>query len=49
MNFLASATVISDLAADFAPYATAGFTLVAAVLAAKVGFKWLKGMTSRAS
>lgn len=49
MGILASATVVSDLATDLASYSTAAFTLVAAVIALKVGLKWIKGLSSRAS
>jgi len=49
MFTLASATVISDLASDLGAYSTAAFTLVAAVLAVRIGIKWAKGLTSRAS
>lgn len=49
MNMLASATVVSDLATDLAAYSTAAFTLVAAVVALKIGLKWVKGLSSRAS
>jgi hypothetical protein len=49
MNMLASATVIGDLTSDLASYSTAAFTLVAAVVALKIGLKWVKGISSRAS
>jgi hypothetical protein len=49
MNMLASATVISELTSDLAGYSTAAFALVAAVIALKVGIKWVKGLSSRAS
>jgi hypothetical protein len=49
MNMLASATVIGDLASDLGAYSTAAFTLVAAVVALKIGLKWVKGLSSRAS
>lgn len=42
-------TVISDLATDLTPYATAAGALLAAVLAVKIGIKWAKGLVSRAS
>jgi hypothetical protein len=46
---LASADVISDLATDLGAYSTAAFTLVAAVLAVRIGLKWIKGLSSKAS
>lgn len=49
MGILASATVISDLATDLAAYSTAAFTLVAAVLAVRIGLKWVKGLSGKAS
>lgn len=49
MNMLANATVVSDLATELGTYSAAAFTLVAAVVALKVGLKWIKGLSSRAS
>jgi len=49
MNMLASATVISDLVADLAAYSTAAFALVAAVVALRIGLKWVKGLSGKAS
>jgi hypothetical protein len=49
MNILASASVVSDLTSDLAPYATAAFGLVAAVVALRIGLKWVKGLSSKAS
>lgn len=46
---IASATVISDLTTDLAAYSTAAFTLVAAVVALRIGLKWVKGLSSKAS
>jgi hypothetical protein len=49
MFTLASATVISDLVSDLGSYTTAAFTLVAGVVAATIGLKWVKGWSSKAS
>lgn len=49
MNMLASATVISDLTDDLAAYASAAFALTAAVVALRIGIKWVKGLSGRAS
>jgi hypothetical protein len=49
MNMLASATVVSDLTTTLGTYSTAAFALVAAVIALKIGLKWVKGISSRAS
>lgn len=46
---LASADVISDLVTTLAPYSTAAFTLVGAVIATSIGLKWVKGWSSKAS
>jgi len=49
MNFLASATAISSMTTELSAYATAAGALVAAVIALKIGLKWAKGLSSRAS
>jgi hypothetical protein len=46
---IASATVISDLTTSLAAYSTASFALVAAVVALRIGLKWIKGLSSKAS
>lgn len=46
---LANATVVSELTSTLATYSTAAFTLVAAVIALKIGLKWVKGLSSKAS
>jgi len=42
-------SVISDLTGDFAGYAAAAATLVAAVVALRIGLKWVKSIASKAS
>lgn len=46
---IATATVISDLVTDLSSYTAAAFTLVAGVVAATIGLKWVKGWSSKAS
>lgn len=41
--------VITGLTSDLAPYATAAAALVAAVVALRIGLKWVKGIASKAS
>jgi hypothetical protein len=42
-------SVISDLTSSLAGYAAAAATLVAAVVALRIGIKWAKGIASKAS
>lgn len=42
-------SVISDLTSDLAGYTTAAAALVAAVIALRIGLKWAKAISSRAS
>jgi len=42
-------SVITDLTSELAGYASAAATLVAAVIALRVGLKWAKGIASKAS
>lgn len=49
MFSLASATVITELTSSLSAYTTAAFTLVAGVVAATIGLKWVKGWSSKAS
>lgn len=49
MNMLADASVITQLVSTLAPYSTAAFGLVGAVIATGIGLKWVKGWSSKAS
>lgn len=49
MFFLGDATAISAMTGELTAYATAAGALVAAVIALKIGLKWAKGISSRAS
>lgn len=49
MLFLGDASVITGLIDEVAAYASAGFALAAAVLAAVIGLKWVKRFAGRAS
>lgn len=42
-------SVISDLTGEFSGYAAAAATMVAAVLAVRIGLKWVKSIASKAS
>lgn len=42
-------SAIEALTTDLAGYSTAAATLVAAVIALKIGLKWAKAISSRAS
>ena len=49
MFFLGDASAISGMTSELTAYASAAAALVTAVIALKIGLKWAKGLSSRAS